>query len=215
MTARGSDDCGEQRPLGDFHHNKRGRDGLSRYCKECHNERTLASYHRRRAGLPSPTDIARLPAEVKRCPDCYEVKLLADFPRHASARDGRGSYCKPCHNARTRATRQRLYGGSREYHLRRRYGVTSAQVDTMVEVQFGKCAVCQTAPAEHVDHDHETGAVRGILCFNCNGALGHVRDRIDVLLAAIDYLQAHAPTQERGRLWRKTLEAPGVYRLSS
>ncbi len=68
------------------------------------------------------------------------------------------------------------------------------------------CAICLTGKPEHVDHDHRTGKVRGILCFNCNGAPGQVRDRVDVLLAAIDYLGE--------RPWRKHLAAPGVYRLS-
>ena len=45
----------------------------------------------------------------------------------------------------------------------------------MFAVQGGVCAICEEAPASHVDHDHETGRVRGLLCFNCNGALGQFR----------------------------------------
>ncbi|MDQ1705857.1 MAG: hypothetical protein QOF18_2223 [Frankiaceae bacterium] len=61
----------------------------------------------------------------------------------------------------------------------------------MIEAQGGTCAVCPGKP-EHVDHDHETGRVRGILCFNCNQALGNVRDNPTVLKGLIDYLRRHS-----------------------
>jgi hypothetical protein len=57
----------------------------------------------------------------------------------------------------------------------------------------GVCAICGRADPEHVDHSHETGAVRGILCFNCNGGLGQFRDSIDALHAAAAYLDAVLP----------------------
>ncbi|MBE7189396.1 endonuclease VII domain-containing protein, partial [Jatrophihabitans endophyticus] len=56
--------------------------------------------------------------------------------------------------------------------------------------QNGVCAICLEAPAAHVDHDHETGRVRGLLCFNCNGALGQFRDRPDLMSRAAIYLTA-------------------------
>ena len=85
--------------------------------------------------------------------------------------------------------RQRLYGGSRHYHLVRRYGISAAEADRMLEAQGGLCAICGENAAEHVDHCHETGDVRGILCFNCNGGLGQFRDRVDILLMAVAYLE--------------------------
>ena len=66
----------------------------------------------------------------------------------------------------------------------------------MLAEQNGLCAICQTAAAVHVDHDHESGAVRSLLCFNCNGGLGQFRDDPVVLRAAADYVEQH---RERSR----------------
>ena len=55
------------------------------------------------------------------------------------------------------------------------------------------CAICGRPDPEHVDHSHETGVVRGILCFNCNGGLGQFRDSIDALLNAVSYLTRADP----------------------
>ena len=57
--------------------------------------------------------------------------------------------------------------------------------------QDGLCAIRRTAFAAHVDHDHRTGKIRGLLCFNCNGGLGQFKDQIEVLNAAVRYLKEH------------------------
>ena len=61
----------------------------------------------------------------------------------------------------------------------------------MLTQQGGLCAICGEAAAEHVDHDHQTGAVRALLCFNCNGGLGQFRDDPEVLRAAADHVEQH------------------------
>ena len=123
----------------------------------------------------------------KYCRACQTEQPVESFGRNRSAGDGLTAYCKPCHNAKGKETVARLYGSTREYHLRRRYGITSADVEAMIEAQGGTCAVCPGKP-EHVDHDHKTGRVRGILCFNCNQALGNVRHDRTVLRGLISYL---------------------------
>jgi hypothetical protein len=127
---------------------------------------------------------------MKRCPDCGEVKPLDEFPRNKNSKDGRHTYCKPCHNARGRETYERLHGGTRHYHLKRRYGISADEFDELVRQQGGVCAICGRPDPEHVDHDHVTGEVRGILCFNCNGGLGQFRDSVDSLRAAAAYLES-------------------------
>ena len=56
------------------------------------------------------------------------------------------------------------------------------------------CAICREAAAEHADHDHATNRVRGLLCFNCNGALGQFRDRTDLMLRAVAYFGGDGST---------------------
>ncbi len=68
----------------------------------------------------------------------------------------------------------------------------------MLVDQGGVCALCRTAPAAHVDHDHATGGVRELLCFNCNGGLGQFKDDPALLRAAARYVEAHRAGQLAG-----------------
>lgn len=202
-------DCGAWKPLEEFCANSKRPDGRGSYCKACFNVRSQASYAKRtREKLGRDVQARRVVPDGQRyCPDCGETKPLADFPRSRNDTGGRGRYCKPCHNARGTETKKRLYGGSREYHLRRRYGVGQAEFDEMLAEQGGVCAICGADDPKHVDHDHRTGWVRGILCFNCNGGLGQFRDSPEFLAGAITYL--------KGTTWQRALIHPGVYRIFS
>jgi hypothetical protein len=77
----------------------------------------------------------------------------------------------------------------RRYMLKKNYGITPEQFDTMLLQQGGACAICrETIAKPHVDHDHKTGRVRGILCANCNVGLGMFGDDVKSLRSAIAYL---------------------------
>jgi hypothetical protein len=78
----------------------------------------------------------------------------------------------------------------KDYDLRRLYGITLAEYEAMVKKQNGRCAICDEESALHVDHDHETGEVRGLLCQKCNTAIGHLRHDEHLLRRAIDYLSS-------------------------
>lgn len=133
------------------------------------------------------------PHESKTCPDCRESKALDEFPRNRNSKDGRHIYCKTCHNVRGRESKKRLHGGSRHYHLSRRYGIGARDVIELIKTQDGLCAVCRERPAEQVDHDHGTGRVRGILCGGCNAGLGQLKEDPEIIRRAIDYLRRHRP----------------------
>jgi hypothetical protein len=124
------------------------------------------------------------------------VKPLEEFARTTASRSGRATYCLPCHNARGKASRDKV-GGTRRYHLARRYGISAEEADVMLQAQGGVCAICRSAPAEHVDHDHRTGRVRALLCFNCNGGLGQFKDDPERLRAAADYVERHRDQRPR------------------
>jgi NMD protein affecting ribosome stability and mRNA decay len=127
--------------------------------------------------------------ESKRCPDCGQVKKRDEWVKNRSTADGLGSYCKPCHNTRIKAIALRLYGGHDSFLLKLRYGISRPDVESMVQRQNGKCAVCKKRPARHVDHDHRSGKVRGMLCFSCNRGLGKFDDDPAVIAQALEYLQ--------------------------
>ena len=186
-------DCEQLKPLTEFSTDKRRRDGRTTYCRSCFAVR-YRQHREKKASAEGRTikDRRKVPDGQKWCPRCETAKPVDEFPRNKSGRNGRGAYCKPCHNEKGKETYTRLYGSTREYHLRRRYGITGAEFDAMVADQGGTCAVCPGEPV-HVDHDHETGQVRGILCFNCNQALGNVRDNPEVLQGLIDYLAESQP----------------------
>ena len=69
----------------------------------------------------------------------------------------------------------------RKSHLKRKYGLTLEAFDELLASQGGGCAICGKPDADNVDHDHATGRVRGILCWNCNIAIGQFEDDDDRL----------------------------------
>ena len=189
-------DCAEHKPLHAYRRNAARPDGLAFYCTDCFRRRDQAAYERKR--LREGRRVRRLdvlPEGHKRCAACEQVKPFVDF--HAAGR-GQGQYpqCKPCRKEQSRGN-----------HLLRTYGLDSATLQQLVDAQGGVCAVCRQAAPVHVDHDHVSGRVRGVLCFNCNGGLGQFKDRAGVMRSAIDYLERTT--------WQKERARPGVYRLTS
>jgi hypothetical protein len=79
-------------------------------------------------------------------------------------------------------------------NLRQSYGLTLEEFDLLMEIQNGLCGICKTLllptkSGTHVDHDHATGRIRGLLCGSCNKGLGNFRDSSAFLLAAASYLK--------------------------
>lgn len=107
------------------------------------------------------------------------------------------SACKECSRRRSRAaTNSKTEAGltrSRQYYLKKRYGMTLDDWQTLWAAQSERCGLCGAAETDgkywHVDHDHTSGVVRGILCHGCNTGLGNFRDDPSRLELAINYLR--------------------------
>lgn len=157
---------------------------------------------------------------MKTCVKCEKPKRVGQFYKNKARPDGRDEYCKVCrgevnkdyqkrnkeakntrgrehyarHKDRLREEARERYHKNFWGHLKRAYGITKAQYERMVKKQKGRCAVCGDRPKRrlHVDHDHETGEIRGLLCSGCNGGLGLFKDSIPNLQAAIQYLSENS-----------------------
>jgi len=81
---------------------------------------------------------------------------------------------------------------SRKSNLKFYYGMTLEEYESIIRAQQERCAICgEHMNQPHVDHDHKTGKVRGLLCRRCNPALGGFKDDPRILMRAIAYLEQH------------------------
>jgi RNase P subunit RPR2 len=112
--------------------------------------------------------------------------------QYVHERDGLVRECKTCATAKN----HRRAGQLRENHLNRKFNMTVEQFNLRLSEQGGKCAGCGTTEpggmgSFHVDHDHETGEIRKLLCMNCNRCLGAAKDDPKLLEALALYLREH------------------------
>lgn len=136
---------------------------------------------------------------MKTCRTCREDLPLESFHRDRTQSDGRKNQCKACAETRRLELtsdpeyRERLRQRNRDFKRNGRdrlYGVQEGTIATLEAQQNGRCAGCGRVANLHVDHDHASGVVRGLLCINCNLTLGHVDDSIERLISLASYLLA-------------------------
>lgn len=135
---------------------------------------------------------------------CKEEKETSEFYlRKGRGEKGYRSQCKICHNKnwleKSKKERTEVNKAAYRYTLRKLYGVSEDQFNTLFEEQRGKCKICETpitnrfldeySAKTHLDHCHRTGVVRGILCHMCNSGLGLFNDDPDILRKAADYVE--------------------------
>lgn len=104
---------------------------------------------------------------LKVCSRCSKAKPLNEFWNQSSKSDGKHPYCKKCLVKYQKPN-------NRNRTVRSRYGISNEQFSEMFKRQNGRCAICKKKSIKQlcVDHDHNTGIVRGLLCHKCNIGLG-------------------------------------------
>lgn len=196
--------CKKVKSVDDFYRRSEG--GIVSTCKTCSTELakiaaktrrafsinlTLEKYVELRKTREGRQEIRRLYGEdinEKICTGCKRKKQLTEFYiRKTGAMTGRPlPQCKDCHSKTT--YRDHI----RKLRLWKSYGLTEGDYERMLKGQGGKCAICGRVPEYRklsVDHNHETGQVRGLLCDHCNHFEGWFRVHREKVLK---YLDLHA-----------------------
>lgn len=203
--------CGIVKPINEFYNGAKNRRSKCKVCTDAEHKAYISrpdvaakirEYDRNRAAGKWKRPPRRQPIgpgyEV--CTMCNEDKPLDQFHAHKLGRNGVNSICKECAAHRSRERRQDPTVKEREHRqqaLRRHPWLSPGQYDELLEAQNGGCAICGRERADgngrrlHVDHDHETLKVRGLLCYACNAGLGSFGDDPDLMFKAIEYLLAH------------------------
>lgn len=144
----------------------------------------------------------RPPAEPRECEVCGRT-----YTPGRQYTDGRGKVCSRACRDQRRKVDGRASLANRRHLLWKKYGVTIEQYHHMLAAQAGACAICgrrepvgRAAPVDpmwlHVDHDHDTGQVRGLLCSLCNTGIGYFGEDLARMEAAMNYLRHHNPRSE-------------------
>lgn len=126
---------------------------------------------------------------MKRCSKCKVDKHYSEFGKDSRRKDGLYPQCRECKSNYHKESYHKVAAKRLEV----KYGINSEQRDAMFEAQGSCCKICGKHESGHrralaVDHCHITGAVRGLLCDNCNRGMGYFQDDVELLRAAIKYL---------------------------
>lgn len=134
----------------------------------------------------------------KRCSTCKEMKYFKDFSKHRGQPDGHHPQCKECRSKYKPSPEAKARQKKKlaTWNRFKSSGFTQEDYEQKFAEQDGKCAICGTPKEENrdlcADHNHDTGQKRGLLCHRCNTGIGLLQDNVDVLCAAIDYLNHYS-----------------------
>lgn len=129
---------------------------------------------------------------MKRCGCCGIEKPLTEFHKRG---DGHQSYCKLCKIDHYNTNRESYDKAFRKYNYKNAYGIKIEDYEKIFSEQGGLCKICGREQGSAgvrrlaVDHCHDTGIVRGLLCSNCNTGLGKLGDTVEGLMRAVNYIQ--------------------------
>ena len=139
---------------------------------------------------------------MKKCGDCQQHLPFINFSKKSKSKDGYSSRCKKCHNIYVREVwypknKQKQIASSNRWKSKNKmrikakiYNLSEEELQNLFDKSNNKCNICLDSFEEtlFVDHSHETGKVRGLLCRKCNMALGVINDDVQILKNMIQYL---------------------------
>lgn len=151
----------------------------------------------------------------KQCVGCGAVKPLDAFKNRSGSPDGKRNDCRVCSGERERVRREkpeakaRILSAQRDrrkrnydpriarhWNLKSKFNIGLPEYEAMLAAQRGVCAICGgVGDPLCVDHCHESGAIRGLLCSGCNTGIGMLGDDPVRVLAAVTYLRKHKETR--------------------
>lgn len=199
--------CERWKALQDFQKDTRYKSGVNSWCKRCNLDRKI-EYRKTHPKIQRRKDII----DGKNCcAKCHIWKPISEFSKSKKAKNGLYPYCHPCDNEKKRAWIVKNKDRHREIQIRsaenrrtqqksralqKAYGITLDQYNILLQSQNGRCAICGSVESDCgrqlcVDHDHATKMVRGLLCGNCNRAIGYLKDSIERAIAVAEYLKKH------------------------
>lgn len=139
---------------------------------------------------------------MKTCKSCGDIKRNSEFSKRKLSPDGLQNECKQCRKALCKEWRAKAENtrNRRKHSYKHKYSISMEEYNEMFIGQRGLCMICENPESTKnrktgqtqwlaVDHDHETGKVRGLLCGSCNRALGLFKDETENLKRAIKYLK--------------------------
>lgn len=188
--------CGEVKALGEYHKDADSKDGLVEMCKVCACAKSRAYNAANKESIAAYGKSTRA-----RSRNVRRLRVAKDPEAHKARRSALRKARIDERLAREAASRKRLkqkdpekvQAQTRRANLRR-FGITPDAYDTMLAAQGGNCRICGNKNSDHrgrrlhVDHDHSTGAVRGLLCSKCNTGLGLFNNDVVLLIAAAQYV---------------------------
>lgn len=171
--------CEKELPVEKFYKSQSYKDGYNRYCKDCYTETRWGRSHtgRTREDPRAKFKATEFTDGTKLCLTCDKIKPIDSFGK---CNGNLISQCKDCR---------------REYVIKKKFGISQKEYNKLLKEQNNVCVLCGRSEELDrnfaIDHCHNSGKIRGLLCFKCNTGLGSFGDSIELLLKAVEYLKKH------------------------
>ena len=131
---------------------------------------------------------------MKECSTCRLKLSLDEFYESKYNKGGYYTICKSCarkRNKKYRLTHKATKEQKRKWRIKSKYGITQEEYEQLYIAANGACEIChKELDVLYIDHNHDTGKVRGLLCRGCNTGIGMLQEDISTLLKAIKYLES-------------------------